>query len=144
MTSRNRPGTRFVLTGMLAAIAAVGAQAQSPGAASAKAAHDTGRELFGVHCARCHGDDAKGRGDAPDLLRRVQGMSEERFAAAVLKRYRWTLPAVEAASESAAREALVRGVLSPQSPGGMPAQESQPAVATGVKTLYEYLSARGR
>ena len=34
--------------------------------------------------ARCHGGDAEGTDRAPDLRRRVGGMSQERFVATVL------------------------------------------------------------
>ncbi|MBA3623070.1 MAG: c-type cytochrome [Methylibium sp.] len=71
----------------------------------------TGRELFGAHCARCHGADAKRTSQAPNLLLRVKGMSEAGFVEAVLRRYRWSLPAGEAGGESAWFEAMLHGVL---------------------------------
>jgi mono/diheme cytochrome c family protein len=144
---------RSVSVAMLVSIAAIGVQAQSAGvpatgassATSTKSSFATGRELFGVHCARCHGADAAGTADGPNLLLRVKGMSEAGFTSAVLQRYRWSLPAAEGAGESAAREAMMRGVLSRQQGGAdMPAWESQPAVSSGVKTLYEYLSTTAR
>lgn len=68
-------------------------------------AWDRGRDLFGRHCARCHGSDAAGTADAPNLLARLQGMSESNFTSAVLQRYAWSVPASEGSSESALRDA---------------------------------------
>lgn len=124
--------------------AALGASAQSGGSAAAASA-EQGQKLFGIHCARCHGVDATGSAEAPNLLPRVKGMSEAAFTSAVLQRYRWSMPAAEAGGESAGREAMIRGVLSRQTGGdGMPAWETQPAVAQGVRDLYVYLSERAR
>jgi mono/diheme cytochrome c family protein len=101
-----------------------------------------GRQLFAAHCARCHGADARGGAEAPNLRQRVQGMSEGGFANAVLQRYRWKLPAAEAAGEGGAREALLRGLLSRSEPGSaMPAWQTQPGVAAGVSALYAHLNA---
>lgn len=156
MTTRIRPAVKWPLTAllaMLAPIAAFDAQAQAGGAAGKAAsaagstgrAVDSGRELFGVRCARCHGAEATGTANAPDLLPRVKGMSQESFSAAVLQRHRWSLPAIESAGESAAREAMIRGVPTRQEGGaGMRAWESSAAVSQGVDALYEYLGARVR
>lgn len=125
-------------------LAAFGAVAQS-GTEPAKPSIDAGRQLFGAHCARCHGADATGSADAPNLLPRVKGMSEAAFSSAVLQRYRWSIPAPEAAGESTGLEAMLRGVLSrQQGDGAMPAWESQPSVAQGVRDLYAYLIDRGK
>ncbi len=109
------------------------------------AAVDAGRELFAAHCSRCHGGDATGTANGPDLRRRVKGMSEDGFAAAVLQRYRFKLPAAEAGGENAAREALLRGVLvRNEGSAEMPAWRSNTAVAGGVKSLYAFLNAPAR
>jgi cytochrome c553 len=114
--------------------------ASAPAAAMPSAA--LGRELFAAHCVRCHGAEARGTANGPDLRPRLLGMSEAAFGNAVLRRYRWSVPAAEAAGESGARDALLRGLLEPrQDAAAMPAWESQPAVAQGIRSLYVYLSA---
>lgn len=98
---------------------------------------------FQANCARCHGADATGTDKAPDLLARVKGMSEGRFAATVLQRYQWVVPASEAGSESGAREALLEDVLKRRKGESlMPAWEKEPAVKAHVLDLYAYLNAR--
>lgn len=114
-------------------------------AAPKQASIDAGRELFRANCVRCHGADATGTADGPNLLPRVKGMSDAAFSSAVLQRYRWSVPAGEAGGESAAREAMMRGVLSRRQSGdAMPAWESEPTVAKGVKSLYDFLSSKAR
>lgn len=102
-----------------------------------------GWRLFQQHCARCHGSDAEGTDQAPDLRRRLGGMSRERFVATVLQRYQWVVPAGEAAREGAGREALVQDVLRRQEqPTAMPAWEGQPEVRAHILDLYSYLEGR--
>jgi mono/diheme cytochrome c family protein len=121
------------------------AQAGAAPAEGAVPSVEAGRTLFETHCARCHGGDARGSANGPDLRERVRGMSRDGFANAVLRRYRWTLPATSADGESEAREALMRGVLVPQDgSGAMPAWQGQPEVAQGVQSLYEYLGRASR
>jgi len=141
----------LALLAALPLLAAFHAQAQASAASAgspadggaAQVSSEAGRELFGTHCTRCHGADAKGTANGPNLLPRVKGMSEAGFSSAVLQRYRWSVPAAATAGESGAREALLRGVLSRQggASGGMPAWQSQPEVVQGVKALFSYLSA---
>lgn len=120
---------------------AAGGAATAPTAASIEA----GRELFRANCVRCHGADATGTANGPNLLPRVKGMSDAAFASAVLQRYRWSVSAAEAGGESAAREAMMRGLLSRRQAGDtMPAWESEPTVAKGVKSLYDFLSDKAR
>lgn len=121
---------------------AVLAQSAASAAAGAMPSAAAGRELFAAHCVRCHGAEARGSANGPDLRPRLRGMSEDAFGNAVLRRYRWSVPAAEAAGESGARDALLRGLLEPrQDPAAMPAWESQPAVAQGIRSLYLYLGA---
>ena len=109
------------------------------------AAVDAGRELFAAQCSRCHGADATGTANGPDLRRRVAGMSEEAFTAAVLQRYRFGISAAEAGSESSAREAMLRGVLTRREGAAeMPAWQSNAAVEAGIKPLYAWLKAPAR
>ncbi len=125
---------------VLAAPAAL-AQTAASAPAGAMPSAALGRELFAAHCVRCHGAEARGTANGPDLRPRLLGMSEAAFGNAVLRRYRWSVPAAEAAGESGARDALLRGLLEPrQAAAAMPAWESQPAVAQGIRSLYLYLS----
>lgn len=127
---------------LLFAVPAVMAQSAASAPAGAMPSAAAGRELFTAHCVRCHGAEARGTANGPDLRPRLQGMSEDAFGNAVLRRYRWSLPAADAAGESGAREALLRGLLEPrQDAAAMPAWESQPVVAQGIRSLYRYLSA---
>lgn len=103
----------------------------------------TGWRVFQDRCAACHGPAATGTERAPDLLPRVREMGPQRFVGLVLRRYDWSLPAAQAGSESAAREALVESVL--QRREGrltMPAWQSEPQVNAHIADLYAYLSAR--
>lgn len=125
----------------------LGAFGLAPAPSSAQAVDASpvygGWRLFQQHCARCHGDAAEGTDRAPDLRRRVQGMSSDRFVATVLQRYQWVVPAGEAGAEGAAREALVQDVLRRQeSPTSMPAWEGQPEVQAHILDLYTYLQGR--
>ena len=118
------------------------APAAAPAAASPASPY-LGWRLFQANCARCHGADATGSANAPDLLPRVKGMSEARFVAAVLQRYHWVLPAGEAAREGAAREALIQDVLRRRrGEVEMPAWESEPTVKAHIDDLNVYLDAR--
>lgn len=109
------------------------------------AAVDAGRELFAAQCSRCHGADASGTANGPDLRRRAAGMSEDAFAAAVLQRYRFGISAADAGGESTAREAMLRGVLTRREGAGeMPAWQSNPAVAANLKSLHAFLKSLSR
>jgi mono/diheme cytochrome c family protein len=132
-------------TSVMAQAAATSASGAASAAVATPAAVESGRQLFDTHCARCHGVLATGTANGPNLLPRVNAMSESSFASAVLQRYRFSVPASEGAGESAARDAMLRGLLSRrQDNAGMPAWEDDAAVASGVKSLYAYLSARAR
>jgi mono/diheme cytochrome c family protein len=116
-----------------------------PAVAAAQSPQSTylGWRMFQTHCARCHGADATGTDKAPNLLPRVKGMSEARFAASVLQRYQWVLPAAVAAGEGAAREVLLEDVLRRrQGETLMPAWEGEPAVKAHILDLFVYLNAR--
>jgi len=115
-----------------------------PGAASAQSnSIYLGWRHFQANCARCHGADATGTDKAPDLLPRVRGMSEGRFVSTVLQRYQWVVPASEAGSEGATRQALLEDVLRRRKGDSlMPAWENEPAVKAHVLDLYAYLTGR--
>lgn len=134
----------LALWGLGVATAAMAQVAATPAASAAPSA-DRGQALYTAHCARCHGADARGSALGPDLRERIRGMSRDAFVEAVLRRYRWTLPATSAGGESEAREALLRGVLERRDgAAGMPAWQGQPEVAQGVQSLYEHLRAASR
>jgi mono/diheme cytochrome c family protein len=128
------------------ALSAPGSHAQSDaGPAPTAASIEAGRELFRANCVRCHGADATGTANGPNLLQRVKGMGDAAFSSAVLQRYRWSVPAGEVGGESGARDAMLRGLLTRRQTGDtMPAWESEPAVAKGVKSLFDFLSDRAR
>jgi mono/diheme cytochrome c family protein len=103
-----------------------------------------GAELFAAQCARCHGPHAEGSPRGPDLRRRTQGMSEQAFVDAVLRRYRWTTAPGAASADVPGRDALLRGNLTTRSTTDMPAWESDPEVVLGVRSLYAYVRAQSR
>jgi hypothetical protein len=105
-----------------------------------------GWQLYHTTCYGCHGMDAKGTDIAPSLVERVKLMTPREFAIKVLTRYRIALPATEAESPEALREAIIDEVLK-QERGQrgeilMPAWESNTKVKPHVLDLYAYLSAR--
>jgi len=105
----------------------------------------TGWRVFQDKCARCHGPAATGTAGAPDLLPRVQQMGSRRFVGLVLQRYDWNLPAAQAGSEGAARDALIEAVLQRQAGAlSMPAWQGNPEVNAHIADLYAYLSARAQ
>jgi mono/diheme cytochrome c family protein len=104
----------------------------------------TGWRVFQDRCAGCHGPTATGlAGGGPDLLPRVREMSSRKFVNLVLVRYDWSIPAAQAGSESAAREALVDEIVQRrQGALIMPAWQGEPRVNAHIADLYAYLSAR--
>jgi mono/diheme cytochrome c family protein len=103
----------------------------------------TGWRVFQDRCASCHGADATGSTTAPDLRVTLREMGPRRFVGLVLRRYDWNLPAGQAGSESAAREALIDQVLQRREGAlQMPAWQDEPRVNAHVMDLYAYLAAR--
>jgi mono/diheme cytochrome c family protein len=102
-----------------------------------------GWRVFQDRCARCHGAAATGAAVGPDLLPRVRDLGQRRFVNVVLGRYEWSLPAAQAGSETAAREALIEQLLQRKAGGlVMPAWEGEPRVQAHIVDLYAYLAAR--
>ncbi len=100
----------------------------------------TGWRVFQDKCARCHGADATGSAQAPDLTLRVRDMGERRFMALVLSRYDWALPA---GADAGSRDAQVEAVLQRQQGAlRMPAWQGEPVVTAHISDLYAYLAAR--
>lgn len=147
--ARSGPGRSAVLAmAMLLAGCAVEWQNRQPAqdlAQQSKPAGSvyTGWRVFQDKCAVCHGPAATGTSGAPDLLPRVGEMGSRRFVNLVLRRYDWNLPADQAGSESAAREALVEQMLQRQEGAlTMPAWQGEPRVNAHIVDLFAYLSAR--
>jgi mono/diheme cytochrome c family protein len=103
----------------------------------------TGWRVFQDRCALCHGPDALGTANAPNLLPIVGEMGTRRFVSLVLTRYDWGLSGAWADSTDATRRALVEGVV--QRRAGMltmPAWQEEPSVNAHIVDLHTYLSAR--
>ena len=112
-------------------------RARPPGSAYA------GWRVFQQRCAECHGPEATGGAGGPDLMPRVATMGERRFVDLVLRRYRWDMPAAQAGSEGAAREALIEQILRRDDVAvTMPAWQDEPIVAVHIADLYTWLSGR--
>jgi len=103
----------------------------------------TGWRVFQDRCAGCHGAPATGTAAAPDLLPIVRNMGPRRFVGLVLMRYDWSLPVALAGADSAAREALIEGVMQRKEGAlTMPEWQGEPRVNAHIMDLYAYLSAR--
>lgn len=102
-----------------------------------------GWRLFQDRCAGCHGTDAGGQGNAPDLRARLRNLGPRSFASLVLNRYDWGLPGTPPASDTPARETWVDAVVQRQAGTvTMPAWRGEPGVSAHVMDLYAYLAAR--
>jgi len=103
----------------------------------------TGWRVFQDRCAGCHGTDAMGTANGPDLLPKIRVMGPRRFVSVVLTRYDWQLPAAQAGSTGAARDTLIDEVLQRKSTAlPMPAWQGEPQVDAHIVDLYAYLAAR--
>jgi len=103
----------------------------------------TGWRVFQDRCAACHGPAATGTAAGPNLLPTIREMGPRRFVSVVLTRYDWDLPAAQAGSTGAARDALVDDVVQRRATTlPMPAWEGEPSVNAHIVDLYAYLSAR--
>lgn len=101
-----------------------------------------GWRVYQDRCARCHGVEATGTANAPDLLRRVPALGSRQFVSLVLYRYDATLQGQPAAGR-AAREAQVAITMERRGqPLVMPAWQDEASVNAHILDLYAYLSAR--
>ena len=101
-----------------------------------------GWRVFQDRCASCHGVDAKGTANAPDLLARVQTLGPREFVSLVLYRYDSTLQGQPAAARSA-REAQVNLLMERQGQAlTMPAWQEEPRVNAHILDLHAWLSGR--
>lgn len=104
-----------------------------------------GWRVFQEKCAMCHGPAAAGGAGGPDLLPKVRAMGSRQFVGAVLNRYDWGLPAAQAGTSGAAREALIDDVMQgKQGALTMPAWQGEPVVTAQIADLYAYVSARAQ
>lgn len=102
-----------------------------------------GWRVYQERCAKCHGAEATGTINAPDLLPRLRDMGSRRFVGLVLQRYDWNLPPTQASNANAAREAQIEVIMQRKdAPLTMPAWQGEPAVNAHILDLYAYLSAR--
>lgn len=105
----------------------------------------TGWRVFQDRCARCHGPAADGTAGGPDLLARVRAMGPHQFVSVVLNRYDWSLPGAQAATQGAARAALVEGIVQRREGAlTMPEWQGEPRVTAHIADLYAYVAARAQ
>lgn len=103
-----------------------------------------GWRVYQDRCARCHGETATGRADAPSLVQAVATMGPRRFVDRVLFNYEWDFPSGPRVDPSG-RAALVDDVLERRLGAiEMPAWQGEPRVQAHVMDLYAYLSARAQ
>lgn len=102
-----------------------------------------GWRVYMDRCARCHGVEATGSGNAPNLLVRVRSLGPTQFVNLVLRRYEWSLPSPPPAAEGTARAVAVDDIV--QRRAGqlvMPAWQGEPRVTAHIADLHAWLAAR--
>jgi mono/diheme cytochrome c family protein len=103
----------------------------------------TGWRVYQERCARCHGTEATGSANSPDLLVTMREMGPRRFVDVVLRRYDWNLPGGQGGGTGADREALIDQVLQRgEAAMLMPAGRDEPQIKAHVMDLYAFLAAR--
>jgi mono/diheme cytochrome c family protein len=103
----------------------------------------TGWRVFQERCAACHGPEATGTSRGPDLLPVVRAMGARQFVSIVLKRYDWSLPAVQNGMDTAALDALIDDILRrKEGVLTMPAWQGEPRIEAHIVDVYAYLAAR--
>lgn len=115
-------------------------------ARSAEPAHSVylGWRVFQDKCASCHGADARGGAQAPDLTQVVRTMGERRFAKLVLLRYDWQFSPSPGGRDEAAFEALLDEIMRRKEGAlTMPAWQGEPVVTAHILDVYSFLAARG-
>lgn len=102
-----------------------------------------GWRVFQDRCAACHGADAAGSANAPDLRSRVRELGERRFVSLVLTRYDWNQAEAIESGPVRGSPAQVDEVLQRRKGAlVMPAWEGEPRVVAHIGDLYAYLAAR--
>ncbi|MFN4265273.1 MAG: c-type cytochrome [Aquabacterium sp.] len=103
----------------------------------------TGWRVFQDKCASCHGADATGGAQGPNLTQRMRDMGPNQFVSLVLKRYEWGYPSSRIDGQTATMDKLVDAIVQRQEGQlNMPAWQSEPRVNAHIMDLYAYLSAR--
>jgi hypothetical protein len=103
----------------------------------------TGWRVFQERCSACHGPDATGTSRGPDLLPVVGAMGARQFLSVVLKRYDWSLPAVQNGMDTAALDALIDDILRRKEGAlTMPGWQGEPRIEAHIVDLHAYLAAR--
>ncbi|MFO6420714.1 cytochrome c [Hylemonella sp. W303a] len=103
-----------------------------------------GWRVYQDRCASCHGADARGTGNAPNLLTRLQTLGPRDFVSLVLYRYDTTLQGPPASTRGT-RDGQVDSVMTRQGQLlTMPAWQDEPRVNAHILDLYAYLSARSQ
>lgn len=97
----------------------------------------TGWRVFQERCASCHGQEATGGANGPDLVPIMRQLGPRRFASLVLQRYDWTRPAGQPREQW-----LEQAVQRREATIAMPAWQDEPPVNAHIMDLYAYLSAR--
>ena len=102
-----------------------------------------GWRVYQDKCLACHGPQATGSGNAPNLLPLLKTMGPRQFVSLVLQRYDWNQMAAKTGGSPQEKNALVETVMQRQdAPLNMPAWEGEPRVQAHIADLYAYLSAR--
>jgi mono/diheme cytochrome c family protein len=101
-----------------------------------------GWRVFEAKCASCHGSDATGSAQGPDLLPRLRTMGVKQFTSLVLLRYDWG-QANQARSLGPAHDEQVEAATSGRAPKlTMPAWQGEPSVNAHIVDVHAYLTAR--
>ncbi len=103
-----------------------------------------GWRVFQAKCASCHGVDASGSANAPDLLPRVRTMGENQFVSLVLKRYDWGLPQATRQAGAEHEAMVAQQAQRKGQPLTMPAWQGEPTVQAHIVDVYAYLTARAQ
>lgn len=101
-----------------------------------------GWRVYQDRCAACHGVDAQGTANAPNLLRRLQTLGPREFVSLVLYRYDATLQGQPAPARSTREPQVEMLMQRKDQPLAMPAWRDEPRVNAHVLDLYAYLSGR--
>jgi len=137
----------LIAMGATLACMAIGAQSQpaDPGQeAGAAASTYRGWQLYQTRCALCHGPDATGGGNAPNLLLSIASMDISTFSAAVLSRHPKGLRAGAIAPEGSAERKAWLDDMQRRAEGkrSMPDWSGDEEVRGGIASLHRFLRAR--
>lgn len=152
--STSTPGRRLLATTLVAALLLAGC-AMDVEVDNRRAAQEMTRmatppgsvymgwRVFQERCASCHGAEATGSANAPNLLLRVRDMSSRQFVSLVLLRYDLNHQTVRPGSGSPAGAAQVEVIMQRKdAPLNMPPWQGEPRVNAHIADLYAYLSSR--